>query len=467
MNQEGKKEIMEFWKQIFFHNLFTKILSIIGAVLVWLLIMNIDDPYKTKGFIVQVETINEEALHSVNKVYEVTEGNTASVSVRGKRSVVDDLEASDISATADLSELSSVNAVAIRVRLKKNVSSDVVLECNQVLKVSLEDMETKQVKVTVDTEGIPAEGYSVGECIARPNVVEVTGGGSVIDRISSVRVTLNVNGASQNFSKMLEPAAYDKRGNRVISSTLSFSDSQVRVKAKLLQNKTIPVKAEVTGKPADGYQFVGVDCLPEEIEIAGAEKFLANISELVIPVDISGLTSASASLEQEVEVREYLSDKITVPEEYQRISVKITIEKLIRKKIQIKAGDVKLQNTEREYVAEAYDSEKILEFTIEGRESVLNDMSERDFTAFADCTGLSVGIHKLKVQLGENVSFKLLKGASIRVVIREKEEQRQEFVTPKPEKTAAPAESKEPTEPTEEPEETETPSEEPVGGREG
>ena len=71
MNQEAKKEIAEFWKQIFFHNLFIKILSIIGAVLVWLLIMNIDDPYKTKGFIVQVETINEEALHSVNKVYEV------------------------------------------------------------------------------------------------------------------------------------------------------------------------------------------------------------------------------------------------------------------------------------------------------------------------------------------------------------------------------------------------------------
>ena len=274
MKQEAKKEIMEFWKQIFFHNLFTKILSIVGAVLVWIVIMNIDDPYKTKGFVVSVETINEEALHSVNKVYEVIEGSTASVSVRGKRSIVDNLEASDISATADLSELSDVNAVAIRVRLKKKVSSEVVLECNQVLKVSLEDMETKQVKVTVDTEGIPAEGYSVGECVARPNVIEVTGGGSVIDRISSVRVKLNVNGASQNFSKMLEPAAYDKRGNRVISSTLSFGETQVKVKAQLLQNKTIPVKAEISGKPAEGYEVVGVDCLPEEIEIAGAEKFL-------------------------------------------------------------------------------------------------------------------------------------------------------------------------------------------------
>jgi len=455
VKQEVKKEIMEFWKQIFFHNLFTKILSIVGAVLVWLVIMNIDDPYKTKGFIVPVETINEEALHSVNKVYEVIEGSTANVSVRGKRSVVDNLEASDISATADLSELSAVNAVAIRVRLKKNVSSDVVLECNQVLKVSLEDMETKQVKVTVDTEGIPAEGYSVGECVARPNVIEVTGGSSVIDRISSVRVTLNVNGASQNFSKMLEPAAYDKRGNRVISSTLSFGETQVKVKAQLLQNKTIPVKAEVSGKPAKGYQVVGVDCLPEEIEIAGAEKLLANISELVIPVDVSGLTSVSSSLQQEVEVRSYLSDKITIPEEYQKISVKITIEKLIRKKIQVKAGDIKLQNVDRKCVAEAYDSAKVLEITIEGRESVVNDLSERDLAFFADCNGLPVGIHKLKVQFKQSTSYKIIKGTSVRIVIREKEEQeQQDFATLPPEETAEPTESPVETEaPTAEPEE--------------
>lgn len=451
MNQEAKKEIAEFWKQIFFHNLFIKILSIIGAVLVWLLIMNIDDPYKTKGFIVQVETINEEALHSVNKVYEVTEGSTASVSVRGKRSVIDNLEAGDISATADLSELSSVNAVAIRVRLKKKVSSDVMLECSQVLKVSLEDMETKQVKVTVDAEGIPAEGYSVGECIARPNVIEVTGGGSVIDRISSVRVTLNVNGASQNFSKMLEPTAYDKRGNRVISSTLSFSDTQVRVKAKLLQNKTIPVKAQIIGKPAKGYQYVGVDCLPEKIEIAGSERVLADISELVIPVDISGLTSTSASLEQEVEVRQYLSDKITIPEEYQRISIKITIEKLLRKKMQIKAGDIKLQNVERKCVAEAYDKERILEFTVEGRESVLNGLSGHDISAYADCAGLPVGIHKLTVKFGQNPPFKLIKGDFVRIVIREQDNP-QDLVTQPPAATE---------EPTKAPEESEAPSEEP------
>lgn len=443
---ERKKNIVEFWKQILFHNLSIKLLSIIVAAIVWLLIMNIDDPYKTKSFVVPVQTTNEEALHSVNKVYEVVEGNTANVSVRGKRSVVDNLEADDISATADLSELSSVNAVAIKVHLKKDVSSDVVLECNQVLKVSLEDMETKQVKVSVDTQGSPAAGYTVGECIARPNVIEVTGGSSVVDRITSVKVTLNVNGASQNFVKMLEPIAYDKRGNKVTSSTLSFSDTRVKVRAKLLQNKTVPVKVEVTGKPAAGYEYVEANCLPENIEIAGPEKALANVSNIVIPVDVTDMTSTSTSLEQEVEVSQYLSDRITVPEEYQKISIKIVIEPLMRKKIRISTEKIQFTNVNSKYIAELYDDPSTVELTVEGRESVLSAMPDNAFSAQIDCTGLGVGVHKVPVKLDLADTCKLVRKVKLQINIRRRKQTHSEEATPTPEATQEPDVTEAPTE---------------------
>ena len=439
MNQERKEErkqnIMEFWKRVLFHNLSIKLLSVVGAVLVWLLIMNIDDPYKTKTFLVQVETVNEDALHSVHKVYEIIEGSTASVSVRGKRSVVDNLRTEDIKATADLSELSSVNAVAIKVRLQKNVSSDVVLECNQVMKVSLEDMERKQVKLTVETEGTPAEGYSVGECTTRPGVIEVTGGSSVIDRIATVRVTINVNGASQDITKTVEPVAYDKRGNRVFSSTLSFSETVIRVRAKLLQNKTIPVKIKVSGEPAEGYEFVEASCLPETIEIAGAEKKLANVSQLVIPVDITGRTDASGDLEQEITVEDYLDEDVIVLQDYQKLTITIKIEKLIRKKIQIQTTRVQISNLEEDYLATVYGSVGVLELTVEGRESVLNELSEADLSAYVDCTGLKRGIYTLPVQINLGDTCKLVKGAKISVLISKRNEDSIQQETPEPSAT--------------------------------
>ena len=112
-------------KSIYLKNLGIKIVSVLLAMIIWMIIINIDDPYKTRTFSVNVETINESALQSVNKVYEVIDGNTANVKVRGKKSVVDKLEASDIKATADLSDLSAVNAVAINPSLMVNVSSEV------------------------------------------------------------------------------------------------------------------------------------------------------------------------------------------------------------------------------------------------------------------------------------------------------------------------------------------------------
>ena len=414
MNQESseetKKDIIEFGKRLLFHNLVIKLLAIVGAVLVWLLIINIDDPYKTKLFVVRVETINEDALRSVNKVYEVIEGSTATVSVGGKRSVIDKLQSDDIRATADLSELSSVNAVAIKVALKRFISYDIDLECSQVLKVSLEDMESKQVKVMVQTEGTPAEGYSVG-------VVEVTGGSSVIDRVNTVRVSINVNGASQDFSKRVEPVAYDTRGNRIKSSTLTFSDSTIRVRAKLLQKKKIPVKVQVSGEPAAGYELVSADCLPEEIEIAGQEKILEKISEVVIPVDITGFTTTSAGLEQELPVGDYLDEDVDIPEEYQKVSVKMTLEKVQQRELQIWTTKILMSNVEDGYLASIYGSVDFVYLTFEGRESLLKELSENTISAYVDCSGLKEGLHSLSVKAKSDNGCKLLKGSKVRIVI--------------------------------------------------
>lgn len=457
MSQEnidkGKRKILDFWQRIFGHNFSIKILSILGAVIVWLLIININDPYKTKSFLVHVDTTHEEALTSVNKVYEITEGSTASVTVKGKRSVVDNLESSDIIAVADLSELSSVNAVAIKASLKKSIS-DVTVECTAVMKVSLEDMETKQVKITVQTEGVPAEGFSIGECVAKPSVIEVTGGESVIDRISTVRVTLNVNGASENFSKQIEPVAYDKKDNRVTSSTLTFSTDQVKVRAKLLQNKTIPVKVQIKGEPAKGYEFVEANCLPENIEVAGSQKVLADISQLVIPVDITNLTSSSSELEQEVDVEDYLDSNTIVSEEYKKISVKIVIEKLQSKKIRLRVDNLKLNNVADGYVAGIYNNTGLVDLTIQGRESVLSALPDTAFTGYIDCKGLKAGEYMLPVKIDLEKTCSVVKEVKVKVIISRKKSDDMATATPIP--TATPDTQDTPKEePTQTPEEQE------------
>ena len=145
-------------------------------------------------------------------------------------------------------------------------------------------------------------------------------------RISSIKVFLNVEGVSEDFMSRLEPVAYDSNDEVVKSITLHFSQNKITVRAKVLENKTIPVRVSVTGTPAAGYEYVETECLPQEIQIAGSEKKMESLSEIVIPMDISGLNDQSGGLEKTVSVPALLPEGVTVSEEYETLSVKVTIE---------------------------------------------------------------------------------------------------------------------------------------------
>ena len=417
--EEKKKSFMDFWKRLLFYNVGIKLVSIICAVLFWLLITNIADPYKTKNFSVPVQTIHEDAISSVNQVYEIISGQTASVSVYGRRSVVDRLSESNITATADLSNLSKVNAVPIKISVSRSSASDITVDCNDVLKIALENMEKKQIKVTVICEGTPADGYAVGKCVAKPNVIEVTGGETVIDRIATVEVSVNVNGASESFRKTAEPVAYDAKHHKITSATLSFNNTSVRSYIRLVEKKEIPVKVAIKGTPADGYEFVEVNSSPETIEVAGDQKALKSISSITIPIDITGLYDDSSALEQNIDISGYIGDDLVVPnEEDKNVSVKITIQKKQTKTITLSRSQIKLENVTSGYSAEINSETRAVSMSIKGTKSALSGLSESNLTGVVDCSGYSEGTHLLPVSIDLGKDCTLSETGRVYVVIR-------------------------------------------------
>ena len=65
--------------------------------------------------------------------------------------------------------------------------------------------------------------------------------------------------------------------------------TQVVVVLQKQVKKTIPVKARVIGRPANGYEVDSVKIRPEEVEVAGPEEVIKELENLFTkPVDISG-----------------------------------------------------------------------------------------------------------------------------------------------------------------------------------
>lgn len=273
-------------------NLGLKILSLGLAALIWFIIVNIDDPAIIRTFRLSVEKRNEDVIASQGMCYEVLEGDAVTITVKGKRSVVESLTTSDFSAYADLSKLSRWNAVPIKVELTKYLAESdtpsITLGSVDTLIVSLEETETKQFKVNVVKKGTVEEGYCIGDLKTKPNIIQVTGAKSQISKIDEVRVEIDVSNASEDFTTSGVPKVYDVDGKEINSSKMTFSTAEVKVVGTLLNTKMIPVDIEIQGNPLYGYSYSSTEYEPKSVTIAGEMNALNEVSKIVIPIDITG-----------------------------------------------------------------------------------------------------------------------------------------------------------------------------------
>ncbi|MBQ6538083.1 MAG: hypothetical protein IJL75_04175, partial [Eubacterium sp.] len=248
--------IKELIKNIFTKNLGWKLVSLIAATLFWIIALNIIDPNMKKTFNdIPVEILNESVITSSNQVYEVVSGDKVNVTISGKRSFVEKLSADDFEASADLTELSSVNAVNIKVKLVKPPANEQyeLSWGNAVLKVELEKKVTQKFKVVVDTQGELGEGFVLAGTTTKPNIVEVSGGESKMKKIDKVGVTIPLAGQTEDFTTKATPMAYDRDGDIVHSENLKFSAKSVKVSVQVGKTMNVPIRVKTVGTPAEGY----------------------------------------------------------------------------------------------------------------------------------------------------------------------------------------------------------------------
>lgn len=382
------------------HNLGMKLLSLVLAGLMWIVIVNIDDPAKVKTFSqITVEIKNEDAINNLNKVYEVVAGNVVSITVKGKRSVVDSLKVSDFKATADLEKLSAVNAVPIELMQIDDVEQS--LGKVNTLIINLEEIEQKQFQVTVVQKGIIEDGYSIGDIKVKPNLIKVSGARSQISRIDQVRVELDISNTTETIDEVLEPRVYDNNGYVINSSNMVFSYPKIRVKAELLKTKMVPLVINVTGDVAEGYEYVDIDYEPKQIMIAGKKEDLDLMKYIDIKADITG---AKNNIEETLDIEDYLLENVKLATEGQTAMVTIKIEKQIVKDFIINTNEIDVRNlpidTKFNYIESLP-----LTVSVKGLKANIDKLSSSNLNPYIDLVKLKKGEYDvpIHIDLGDKI----------------------------------------------------------------
>lgn len=308
-------------KKRLINNLGLKVLAFLIAAFMWLIVVNIDDPITDKTYTgIQVSVINEDVVTDNNRTYQIVDDTqTVNVVVSAKRSVLSKIKSDDISATADMKELTMGTQIPIEVSISGYSGRYESAYSNpRNLQVKIDDEAKNSFPITPMTTGTPRGGNVVGGLTADPEKVTIRGPKTVINEISKVVAEANVSGLSEDSKVEAKLVLYDANDN-VIDQTLlenNLGKEGVYVYVELYQIKNVPVKVDTSLITAEsGYTIDDISVEPQEIGVAGSKANLAEIDEINIPAEALEKSGLTERTEETVDVTPYLPANITLADE--------------------------------------------------------------------------------------------------------------------------------------------------------
>lgn len=407
-------------------NLGFKILAVVFAFILWLVVYNTDDPTVTVSYTTNVTVENASAVTEMNKCYEVLNGtNTVTFAVTAKRSVLNKLEDTDFTAVADMNRM-IVNEegdeanVPIEITSKRSNSSLKYNGKNKYLEVSLEDLMKRRFIITADTSGKVADGYALGEVtVTNPNVLNVSGPASIVNKIDSVVATIDVEGMSMNLSDNVIPALYDADGQEIDTTKLKLSNTTVTISAKILSVKEIPLVFSTTGVPYGDYRVVEISSKPETVKVKGSSTILNPLSSLTIPGDVLNVSRAREDITTTIDISEYLPDGVElVNASDATVTVTVRIEAYESKKFNLNTSQITVDGLDANY--DLSFEQSTVAVTVSGLKDNLNVLTVSQLSASIDVTDLGVGTHQVNLELSLDEDNYAYQTITVTVEIKEK-----------------------------------------------
>ena len=400
-------------KKIIFNNIGLKILALLIAVIVWWVVMNIDDPLVKKTINgVSVELRNDDDLIDKGYIYEVESGNIIAITVWAPESVAKELKSSDFIAYADLSQLSPLTDTAnIKEEcVKSDVKNDIkeITSKIQVVKLSIDNKQTAEVPVTTAIVGNPAENYVIGDISISQNKIDITGAASVIEKIVRAEIKYDVSNMMQSVNEMVTPVFYDENNNVVDTGAIQLSRNSLRLSVVINPTKWIGITINPSVTVADDYKMVGYSLSFDQVKIAGTQESLANISAIDLPSDAIELTDVTESQDCVVNLANYLKASYKIVSGTTELTVHIDIEPMVVKSYIVRKNGIAVNNLGDGLEAQIEDS--YIEVKVKAIQEVHDSFNMDVLNPNIDLKGYGPGEYEVPVILSEDLNNYILAG---------------------------------------------------------
>ena len=369
----------------------TVILSVFLAVIVWFMVIYVNDPdITTTVSDLNVRFVGEMSLR--DKKLAVTGKDKIpelSVVVTGKRSdlmnFMDDIyvqvDVSDIDSTGEYNLSGVISIPTTRISVEKEKYGDIP--------ITVEPLEMKDIEVTVKQTGMLKDKI-VKSSVNNPTVT-ITGAKSEIDEVAGAIATVDVSSIQEDGVENVNYLLTDTNGELINKNeTIESARSYVEVVNTIYDAKLLPVVPRLSAELDKGY-------------ILKADKSFATPASVTVGVDETNTDDKVIALIDKVpsdrfgEYELELSSGMYIPEDNKKVKYKLDIVKKAVAQLEL---TVQAQNVQSGLTAKINNKLIAQVWGEEGK------ITTDNVKAYVDVSGLVAGTYNLPVKIeGENVSF--------------------------------------------------------------
>jgi len=295
-------------------NLTPKLLAVLVALIVWVFVMNEQNPSTEGSF--QVNLTRQNLAENV-MVAEAPE--TVRIKVRGLRNAVGGASSKDFKAVVDFKELAA-GQYSLPVSVALPGGLELVEVVPDKVPVKLEAVRTRQFAVEASLTG-PLTGEMVlGKTTVQPVMVSIAGPRSLVDNIDKVIAPIAIREGTPEFSTESRLLLLGADGKEL--KGLQAEPAKVTVTGMLQPGnvtRLVEVKTVLTGNLPEGTLLRKVFTEPAKVELKGPKELLDKMEAVFTePVSLNGITKDTTK-----EVLLQLKDGITVARK--TVMIRITV----------------------------------------------------------------------------------------------------------------------------------------------
>lgn len=388
----------------------TILLSIVLALIVWLVAINRENPIVQDIYSEKIG-ISIRGLPDELGLVDSLSDETISVEIKAPKNTWDRLAPNDFDAYIDLSGLEDgPHQVPIQV----NVSEPGVTIMNSakfIQSIELDKIIMQSVPIFIETLDL-AEGYQVEESSYEPRSVQVSGPEQLASRVEQGIARFYLQGTRQQIDGVRAIVPVDSDGERVEGVEIDPTTIKIVVSVgQIPGRKEVAVNPDLVGQPDDGYRLSSVIVEPNTVMLQGDNEILLQVPGSVFTEPLE-LTNATAELRRSLAL--VLPPGVQA-RDHDSVSVIASITPI--------ESSTRTERTPQFYsLGDGLDATVSLETVtviLSGPVPKLDALQEDDVRVVLDLSGLRAGTHTVtpRVELPQDISQDGILPETVEVVI--------------------------------------------------